>query len=119
MEAAGPVASSDIRTEINEHSGLVYPDPAFVDQVMNWSPTPGYTPDDHAGTAGRMVQPDLLTGVMAPDYRLWSLGRIWSLAIARTSAGERPCARSSRRVVARSRLAKRRPEASVSSGWWA
>jgi hypothetical protein len=44
LEAAGPVASSDIRTEINQHSGLVYPDPAFVDQVLNWSPTPGYAP---------------------------------------------------------------------------
>jgi hypothetical protein len=41
LEAAGPTASSDIRTVINENSGLVYPDPAFVDRLMNWTPPPG------------------------------------------------------------------------------
>jgi len=44
LEAAGPAASSDIRTVINEHSGLVYPDPGFVNQLMQWTPPPGYTP---------------------------------------------------------------------------
>jgi hypothetical protein len=44
VQAAGPVASSDIRSVINENSGLVYPDPGFVDRVMTWAPPPGYTP---------------------------------------------------------------------------
>jgi hypothetical protein len=44
VQAAGPASSSDIRSVINENSGLVYPDPAFVDRVMGWVPPPGYTP---------------------------------------------------------------------------
>ena len=44
MEAAGPAATADIRTVINENSGLVYPDPGFVDRLMTWSPPPGYAP---------------------------------------------------------------------------
>lgn len=44
VQAAGPASSSDIRTAINEHSGLVYPDPGFVDRLMNWSATPGSAP---------------------------------------------------------------------------
>ena len=44
VQAAGPAATADIRTVINENSGLVYPDPGFVDQLMNWTPPPGYTP---------------------------------------------------------------------------
>ena len=44
VEAAGPPATAHIRTAINESSGLVYPDPGFVDQLMNWTPPPGYTP---------------------------------------------------------------------------
>jgi Protein of unknown function (DUF3035) len=44
LQAAGPAASSDIRAEINENSGLVYPDPGFVDRLMNWTPPSGYTP---------------------------------------------------------------------------
>jgi hypothetical protein len=44
VEAAGPTASSDIRAAINEKSGLVYPDPGFVDRLINWSPSPGYAP---------------------------------------------------------------------------
>ena len=44
LEAAGPAASSDIRTVINEHSGLVYPDPGFVNRLMDWTPPPGYPP---------------------------------------------------------------------------
>lgn len=44
LEAAGPSANPDIRTKIDEHSGLVYPAPEFVDRVMNWTPPPGYTP---------------------------------------------------------------------------
>ncbi len=45
LEAAGPGGSGqDVRTKIDENSGLVYPPPAFVDQVMNWTPPPGYTP---------------------------------------------------------------------------
>lgn len=44
LQAAGPAAQPDIRAVINENSGLAYPGPAFVDQLMNWSPPPGYTP---------------------------------------------------------------------------
>jgi hypothetical protein len=44
VQAAGPTASSDIRAVINENSGLVYPDPGFVDRLMNWSAPPGHTP---------------------------------------------------------------------------
>ncbi len=44
VQAAGPTASSDIRTVINENSGLVYPDPGFVDRLMGWAPPPGYVP---------------------------------------------------------------------------
>ncbi len=44
VQAAGPAPSSDIRAVINENSGLVYPDRAFVDRLMNWTPPPGYTP---------------------------------------------------------------------------
>jgi hypothetical protein len=44
VEAAGPPATAHIRTAINESSGLAYPDPGFVDQLMNWTPPPGYTP---------------------------------------------------------------------------
>lgn len=44
LEAAGPSANADIRTKIDEHSGLVYPASEFVDRVMNWTPPPGYTP---------------------------------------------------------------------------
>jgi len=52
LEAAGPTASSDIRTIINENSGLVYPDPGFVDRLMNWTPPPGYTPVITQGSSG-------------------------------------------------------------------
>lgn len=44
VQAAGPAATSDIRTVINENSGLVYPDPGFVDRLMEWAPPPDYTP---------------------------------------------------------------------------
>lgn len=44
VEAAGPSSSSDIRTVINENAGLVYPDPAFVDRLLNWAPPAGYAP---------------------------------------------------------------------------
>ncbi|HSZ88526.1 MAG TPA: DUF3035 domain-containing protein [Acetobacteraceae bacterium] len=44
VEAAGPAAPADIRNTINENSGLVYPGPGFVDQLMAWTPPPGYTP---------------------------------------------------------------------------
>ncbi|MEJ0018613.1 MAG: hypothetical protein WDN25_19055 [Acetobacteraceae bacterium] len=44
LQAAGPAAESDIRAVINENSGLIYPGPAFVDQLMSWSPPPGYAP---------------------------------------------------------------------------
>jgi Protein of unknown function (DUF3035) len=44
LQAAGPTAASDIRRTINENSGLVYPGPAFVDQLMSWTPPAGYTP---------------------------------------------------------------------------
>ena len=44
IQAAGPTASSDIRSVINENSGLVYPDPGFVDRLMNWSAPADRTP---------------------------------------------------------------------------
>ena len=103
VQAAGPASSSDIRTAINENSGLVYPDPGFVDRLMNWSAAAWLHAGYHAGAQGRVVQPDVLSGV----------------ASARTSAGECPRARRSRRVAARSRFASRRPVASVSSSWCA
>jgi hypothetical protein len=52
MEAAGPASTADIRTVINENSGLVYPDPGFVDRLMNWSPPPGYAPVITQGRSG-------------------------------------------------------------------
>ncbi len=42
--AGGSSGASDIRTQIDESSGLVYPKPEFVDRVMNWTPPPGYHP---------------------------------------------------------------------------
>lgn len=44
VQAAGPSATADIRTVINENAGMVYPGPGFVDALINWSPPPGYTP---------------------------------------------------------------------------
>jgi hypothetical protein len=44
LQAAGPSSTADIRTLINENAGMVYPNPGFVDALMNWSPPPGYTP---------------------------------------------------------------------------
>ncbi len=44
VEAAGPAAPADIRTVINENSGLAYPGPGFVARMMSWTPPPGYTP---------------------------------------------------------------------------
>jgi len=44
LEAAGPPADANIRTVINQKSGLVYPGPAFVDQLMNWQRPPGQAP---------------------------------------------------------------------------
>jgi hypothetical protein len=44
VEAAGPAAPSDIRATINQNSGLVYPGPGFVDRLMAWTPSSGYTP---------------------------------------------------------------------------
>ena len=52
VQAAGPAASSDIRTVINEKSGLVYGNPSFVDQLMGWTPPPGYTPVITQGAKG-------------------------------------------------------------------
>ena len=43
VEAAGPAPDPKVRAEINENAGLVYPSPEFVDQLMNWTPPPGYT----------------------------------------------------------------------------
>lgn len=43
VQAAGPAPTKDIRALVNENSGMVYADPAFVDAVMNWSPPPSYT----------------------------------------------------------------------------
>jgi hypothetical protein len=44
VQAAGPAAPSDIRTEINENNGLTYPGPELFDRLMNWTPPPGHTP---------------------------------------------------------------------------
>ena len=44
VDSAGPPATVHIRTLINENSGMIYPPPAFVDALMNWTPPPGYTP---------------------------------------------------------------------------
>ena len=44
LQAAGPGSSSNIRTQIDENSGLVYPKPEFVEHVMTWTPPPGYQP---------------------------------------------------------------------------
>jgi hypothetical protein len=44
LEAAGPGANPDVRTKIDENSGLVYPAPEFVDRIMSWTPPAGYTP---------------------------------------------------------------------------
>jgi hypothetical protein len=52
VQAAGPAASSDIRSVINEKSGLVYGNPSFVDQLMGWTPPPGYTPVITQGAKG-------------------------------------------------------------------
>src|ERR1700744_2909610 len=40
--AGGASSSSDVRTQIDESSGLVYPGGDFVSRVMNWTPPPGY-----------------------------------------------------------------------------
>jgi hypothetical protein len=52
VQSAGPPATADIRTLINENSGMVYPGPAFTDAVMNWTPPPGYTPLTAAPSKG-------------------------------------------------------------------
>jgi hypothetical protein len=44
LQAAGPAPSSDVRDSISENSGLVYPEPGFVDRLLNWTPPDGYTP---------------------------------------------------------------------------
>lgn len=43
LDASGPAPTSDIRTMIDQNSGLVYPPRQFVDRVMTWTPPPGYT----------------------------------------------------------------------------
>jgi len=42
VQAAGPTAGADVRAKVDDNSGLVYPSPAFVDRVMNWTQPPGY-----------------------------------------------------------------------------
>ena len=44
VDAAGPSVDPGIRRSIDENSGMVYPGADFVNQVMNWSPPPGYHP---------------------------------------------------------------------------
>jgi hypothetical protein len=44
LQAAGPAPSADIRAQIAENAGLIYPSPGFVDAVLNWTPPPGYAP---------------------------------------------------------------------------
>lgn len=43
LDSSGPAPSTDIRTRIDQNSGLVYPPPQFVDSLMTWTPPPGYT----------------------------------------------------------------------------
>jgi DUF3035 family protein len=52
VEAAGPAPDPHVRTEINEKSGMVYPNPEFVERLMNWTPPPGYTPIITQGSQG-------------------------------------------------------------------
>jgi len=44
VDAAGPPAEANIRTVINENSGMAYPGPGMVDRLMNWTPPAGYAP---------------------------------------------------------------------------
>jgi hypothetical protein len=44
LDAAGPSADPGVRRSIDQNSGMVYPGADFVNEVMNWSPPPGYRP---------------------------------------------------------------------------
>jgi len=44
LEAAGPAAPGNIRRLVDENSGAVSLGPAFAEHVMDWTPSPGYTP---------------------------------------------------------------------------
>lgn len=45
LDAAGGASPpSDVRGQIDESSGLVYPGGDFVSRVMTWTPPPGYHP---------------------------------------------------------------------------
>lgn len=44
LEAAGPTPDPNVRAQINENAGLVYPSPEFADRLLNWTPPPGHTP---------------------------------------------------------------------------
>ncbi len=102
VQAAGPTAGADVRAKVDDNSGLGVSEPGLrrsrdeLDRAA-WLPDAG-----HQGEQ-RLVQRLVLKGV----------------AIARTSSGEWPAARRSRKVAARSRFASRCPAASVSSGWCA
>ena len=52
LQAAGPAAAPNTRAAINEKSGLVDADPAFVDRLLNWAPPPGYTSVFTQGSSG-------------------------------------------------------------------
>ncbi len=52
VEAAGPAPDPQVRREINEKSGMVYPSPEFVDRLMSWTPPPGHTPTITQGSKG-------------------------------------------------------------------
>jgi len=44
LEAAGPSAPGDIRQLVDQNAGAISLGPGFAQQVMNWTPPPGYTP---------------------------------------------------------------------------
>jgi len=44
MDAAGPESDPSIRRSIDENAGMVYPGADFTNQLLNWTPPPGYRP---------------------------------------------------------------------------
>ena len=52
VQAAGPASDPNVRAEINEKSGMVYPSPEFTDRLMTWTRPAGNTPIITQGTQG-------------------------------------------------------------------
>ena len=101
LEAAGPGgANPDVRTKIDENSGLVYPPPGVCRSSHELDAATWLYAAGRAGEEG-VVQRLVLIGC----------------AMARTSVGEWPLARNARKVAAASRLASLRPDGSVSRRW--